>query len=358
MVARFNALADRGIVDFEAWFNERSHTDRSWRVAEDEWRFRARYLPKRRTPIGELPIAQAALKEFRPDVLISLFAEPAFMLGWARARRTPVKTGFRVMAPSPAIHPRHPLKEAAKRYMFRRASALLVPGPDAHAYARSYGVPEERIMRESQVIDARFFAAATERERAGRVATRERLGLRGVTFLYVGRLLRTKGLFELIEAFRTVATSVEASLLLVGDGIDEHELKAAVERLDASNVIFAGFHEPAKLPAFMAASDVFVFPTYGDAYGLVVDEAMAAGLPVISSTAAGEIRERVLPDHTGLLVEPASAAGLATAMKRLADDPSARAGFGTAARGLIAGSSPAIWAEDIERAASQIAGTP
>ena len=70
------------------------------------------------------------------------------------------------------------------------------------------------------------------------------------------------------------------------------------------NVIFAGFFQKAELPRLYAAADVFVFPTLGDPYGLVVDEAMACSLPIISTSAAGEIRDRVESGVNGFVVPP------------------------------------------------------
>ena len=85
MVERFNALADRGSLQFEAWFNDRLDSERSWDIDESSWHFRYRYLPK--TSFAGHTF-HWPLPHFgqRPDVLISLYAEPIFLIGWWMAR--------------------------------------------------------------------------------------------------------------------------------------------------------------------------------------------------------------------------------------------------------------------------------
>jgi glycosyltransferase involved in cell wall biosynthesis len=113
-------------------------------------------------------------------------------------------------------------------------------------------------------------------------------------------------------------------------------------------VRFAGFREGDELLDLLGASDVFVFPTLGDPYGLVVDEAMAAGLPVISSDAAGEIRSRVVPDVTGAVVPSGDARALAGAMIVMASDHENRRRMGEAAAASMVGRTPDFLAETFD----------
>ena len=118
---------------------------------------------------------------------------------------------------------------------------------------------------------------------------RTRLGLRGCTFVYVRRLWRGKASTHLLQAFRIASGALphELSLLIVGDGPDESGLRDRAVTMGLRNIVFAGFHSSAMLSSLYAASDVFVFPSLGDPYGLVLDEAMACSLPIISARPSG-----------------------------------------------------------------------
>jgi glycosyltransferase involved in cell wall biosynthesis len=171
----------------------------------------------------------------------------------------------------------------------------------------------------------------------------------------VGRVWAGKGLDELFAAYRQVRdTRDDVSLLVVGDGID-YERYAAQERA-TPGVTFAGFVQPADLPEWYAACDVLVFPTHGDPNGLVVEEALAAGLPVIVSDAAGDIAARV-PRSVGRVVGVGDAVALAWAMRELAD-PSVRDPMAGRAPGWVAWRDDERYAADLVRFAGDLMARP
>jgi glycosyltransferase involved in cell wall biosynthesis len=156
---------------------------------------------------------------------------------------------------------------------------------------------------------------------------RAQLGVDGCVFLYVGRLWKGKGLLFLIDAFRQARLVSDAiSLLLIGDGVDEKEIRAAADGIPG--VTFKPFVQAAALPACYAAADVFVFPTLGDPHGQVIEEAHAAGLPVITSDAAGDVHLRVSDGANGFVVPAGDTHLLTHRMLELAADPDLRASMG------------------------------
>ncbi|MCK5857889.1 MAG: glycosyltransferase family 4 protein [Abyssibacter sp.] len=349
MVERFNALADRNAFEFEAWFNDRIHSDRSWAVDETAWRFRHRYLPATRL-FGRTLHWPLPLLGRRPDVLVSLYAEPVFLAGWALAKWRGARTAFRVLMTHDRWVIRHPVKEALKRFLFRQIDAIETPGEEGKAFAMRYGAPAERIFFATHTVDIPYFHAAVAAARPERDELRRELGLAGTTFIYVGRLWWGKGINHLLEAFERLQrqSSAPVSLLLVGDGPEEAELKQACAERGIHNVVFAGFRQKPELPRYYALADVFVFPTLGDPYGLVVDEAMACGLPVISTVAAGEIRDRVEEGVNGYVVPPEDSAALAGAMRILVEDAALRERMGAVSVQKVQGHTPERWAEDFE----------
>lgn len=349
MIERFNALADRDPFEFEAWFNERSEEGRSWKIDESSWRFRYRYLPK--TSVGGAVLHwPVPVLGRRPDVLVSLYAEPVFIVGWALAKVRGARTAFWCQVTHDLWVRRTRLKENLKRLLLPRADATLGAGEDGRCYAMRYGMAPERawILRHS--IDVEHFVASRRHAIHARPASRSALNISGTTFIYVGRLWWGKGLEYLFRAFARVQNEAEAdvSLLIVGDGAEEARLRRLSRDLGLRNVVFAGFREKAELPVLLAASDVFVFPTLGDPYGLVVDEAMASALPIISTRAAGEITDRVKEGQNGFLVPAADVGSLADRMLTLASHQRMRQEMGAASAQLIDGHTPETWASDFE----------
>jgi glycosyltransferase involved in cell wall biosynthesis len=122
-----------------------------------------------------------------------------------------------------------------------------------------------------------------------------------------------------------------------------------VQELGLKRVMFVDFVQQPELPGVYALGDAFVFATRGDPYGLVVDEAMAAGLPVISTTHAGEIGARVIQDETGLLIPPDNVSALETAMLSMLDDRKRAMEMGASANHRFADRSVDSWAAQIEK---------
>jgi glycosyltransferase involved in cell wall biosynthesis len=181
-----------------------------------------------------------------------------------------------------------------------------------------------------------------------------------VTFMYAGRFSAGKGLDYLLDAFAALqqANGAEMSLLLVGDGVDEGHLRARCAEEGIENVAFVGFQDADSLPRLYAVADVFVFPTLGDTFGMVVTEAMACGLPVIATSSVGEIRERVTEGVNAFVVPPATSDALRDRMMVLATDRELRTKMGEASRRSVADQTPDVWAEAFEHAIERILAAP
>lgn len=356
LVDRFNVVADRGILDFEAWFDQRNHPAYRWEIDESQWRFRYRYLPSVGVGNRRITLPTPVFGTHLPDVLVSLYAQPSFLIGSTVARKRGVRTAFWAQVTRDAWVPRQKWKERVKQFAFPRVDATLGSGEESRSFAMRYGTPPERAMTLPHVVDSAHFRAGRSAALHERDNIRASIGLRGVTFVYVGRLWWGKGLGHLLNAFAVLQRRLdeEISLMFIGDGPDETSLRQRIPSEGIRNVIFANFQQHSELPRFLTASDVFVFPTLGDPYGLVVDEAMATSLPVISTSAAGEIRDRVTEGIEGFIVPPADSAALMERMEVLARDELLRMRMGLAAAEKMHDSTPLRWAIDFEKVIEQV----
>jgi glycosyltransferase involved in cell wall biosynthesis len=148
--------------------------------------------------------------------------------------------------------------------------------------------------------------------------------------LYVGYFVARKGLHHLIQAFQAVAGEHDV-LALVGSGPQEKQLRAMGH--GDQRTIFPGYLEGAEKASWYAAADLFVLPTLHDPWGLVVNEAMAFGLPIIVTDAAGCARDLV--QDNGLVVPAGDVDALATALARLLPDEALRRAMGQRSQHII-----------------------
>ncbi len=216
-------------------------------------------------------------------------------------------------------------KEAVKRYLIRKADLCFSTGRKHDAYYRQYGAAEAALVRypftsveEGDVLDAPV-------SREEKVRLRRELGIREEAMLLaVGQFIHRKGFDVLLNAARKLPKNV--GIYIVG-GEPTEEYLSMREKWDLDQVHFVRFMPKTELTRYYLAADAFVLPTREDIWGLVVNEAMACGLPVVTTTRCNAGLELVQDGKNGYLAEPGDAAGLAQAMEAvLAGDREAMAG--------------------------------
>jgi glycosyltransferase involved in cell wall biosynthesis len=199
------------------------------------------------------------------------------------------------------------LKRALKllpyRWFLPRIDAHLYVGQRNKAYLRRYGVREKRLFFSPHFVDNDFFAERAAAARSGKkaAALRAEFGIPRDAFvaLFVGKFIPKKRPGDFVAAsLRVAAARTNFHALLVGDGPLRNELHALASGLD--RIHFAGFRNQSELPAFYAAADALALTSDGDeTWGLVVNEAMACGVPAIVSDAAGCAPDLIEESGTG-----------------------------------------------------------
>ena len=199
---------------------------------------------------------------------------------------------------------------------------VIVPSHALAAFLVQYGFPRRRM----HVIP---YGVELQHPERTAPSGSEPLSPTPVTFGTAANLEYHKGIEILLAAAARVETPLQ--LEIYGDGTAREELAAEASRLGLS-ARFHGF-DP-EFRSKIRELDVFVLPTRGDNLPVSILEAMANGLPVIS-TRVGGIPEQIEDGATGYLIEPDDVDGLATAMEKLASDPARREEFGRAAAAKV-----------------------
>jgi UDP-glucose:(heptosyl)LPS alpha-1,3-glucosyltransferase len=222
------------------------------------------------------------------------------------------------------LHPVHPLVFALERFNFSPRGSRLIHAVSARVASEivaTYGVAPERIRVIPNGVDLALFHPENRARERRAARARLRLGEEPV-LLFVGYELYWKGLGTLCEALARMRRT-DARVLVAGRTVTPY-LRAVIARLGlASRVRFAG--PVAAVETCYAASDLFVLPTRYEAFGLVIAEAMASGLPVVTTRVAGAA-EWMEDGVSGLLLDvPPDPALLAARLDALLDDAPLRA---------------------------------
>lgn len=262
-------------------------------------------------PWGVLP----ALCRFRPDVVVSseLGARTLAAAGAAALLRVPlVIWSYPSRANRSATSA---LRQALQRLLLARADAVVGMGRQARAVHLESGVDPAQLFDARNAPDVALYARALADldPLAVRMALRARIGAREHVALVAGRLDAMKGTTPLLEAWRTLPAALRAgwTLLFVGDGPLEGAVRAAAGAAPAGEILHVPAVHPDRMPELYVASDLLVFPSLGDPWGLVVNEAQLCGLPVVASRLAGCTDDLVEPGRTGWDFDPEDEGDLA-----------------------------------------------
>lgn len=280
-------------------------------------------------------------------------------IGTQLARRRPVL----IRDDQTLLHPRPLIKNLVKSVVLggilKRSFALYV-GIENQRWFESYGVPPARQFRVPWCVDNTSFRDHASRLARRRGELREEFGIAaqsGPVILSVGRLIPKKQPLFLLEAFRRIRERRRCCLLLVGSGDLDEEIRREIARRSIPDVILAGFLNQSQIARAYAVADVFALPSkMHETWGLVVNEAMNFGLPVVVSNKVGCAPDLVQEGVNGFVVSPDDPTDLAERLEALVDSPELRANFAAASLEIISRYTYEAAAEDILRALEAAVG--
>ena len=300
-----------------------------WRAADTAFRF-------------VHPEILGVLRRERYDALmVHGYAHVTEWLAFWGARRT--GTPILLRGESTLLGRKSPAVAAVKRFtlgaLLPRIHAALAIGTRNREFYLAYGVPADRIFWVPYAVDNHRFRGDAERWQPSRAALRAALGLPPdlPVLLYAGKLIPRKRPLDVLEAYARIAADHRAAVVMLGEGMERPRLEAAAARHRLPHVVITGFVNLTEIGRYYAVADVLVLPSEHEPWGLVLNEGMCFGLPVVASDAVGAAPDLVHEGDNGFVYPVGDVSALADALRRLLADPVRRARMGARSREIVAG---------------------
>ena len=323
----YAALATEPGIALRVVFCSGREPDRAWDLSE--FRFDHEYLKERyATWSGRFvhfnPDVWAALSRWRPDVVVTTGFNPTHLLAYAWARRHGAQHVAMTDGTRRSEAALTSLHRALRRHVYTHTAAFVGASEGSFDLYRSYGVRPSAMFKSHLCADNDDFARSSVRTR-------------DVDLLFCGRFVELK---QPLFALRVAAATARRlgrrlRMLFVGSGELEGALAAAAAQCTGDvETEFAGFARQSELPGHYARARLLLFPTLGDTWGVVANEACAAGVPVLTCEAAGVAGELVRDGENGMVL-PLSLSRWVDATTWLLTDQAAHAAMALRGRELV-----------------------
>ena len=327
----FNALAER--VDLRVLFLRERHEGHLYELHRDEMAFEWRVLPGVELTVRShwfvLNSSVTGRLRHADAVVLGGWNQLAFWeaIIWCFLRRVPTI----VWVESTAHDERSGRHEPLKRLLLRAVTRFVVPGVASREYLEHLGIRAERIAVAPNAVDPTIFGATNRSRTSGpcRIIT-------------VARLSPEKGVDVLVRAVADLPVEV----VVAGSGPEEDRLRA----LAGPNVTFLGNVERDELPQLYADADIAVVPSRSDTWGMPLNEAALAGLPLVASSVVGGSRDLIEEGVNGFRVPPDDPGALREVLLRLVEDEPLRRAAGQRSREIAGRFTPDAWADAVTKA--------
>ncbi len=237
-------------------------------------------------------------------------------------------------------------REAIKRFIVTKAHGFFCYGSKSAEYIYKLGMKPKHILVANNAVDNERVENVYKEAIFDRKSTKEQYGLRKYNFIYVGRLISIKNLDNLLIAYKSLCNT-DWGLIILGDGNEEEKLKQYVADNGLEGVRFIVGQAWYDVPKILALGDVFILPSYSEPWGLVVNEAMACGMPVIVSNKCGSACDVVKEGGNGYTFDPYNLPELTNILSKFVEEPDIIVPFGKMSKEIIKRYSPQQVAEEM-----------
>lgn len=298
------------------------------------------------------------LDDLHPDVVaVAGWSDKLALAGiiWCVTRGVPVIV---MSASQKSDFPRQMFKELLKRRIVALFGAAVVGGRPHVDYMKELGMPQENIFVGYDVVDNDYFARRSEEVRRDSGGWRKRLALPERYFLVCSRLVSKKNIPRVLEAYGKYHEATgknAASLVIAGDGPMMCNIQERVAALEVSGKVkLAGQIGYSDIPSFYALALALVHASTTEQWGLVINEAMASGLPVLVSSRCGCVPDLVRDGVNGFTFDPYKVDVLAGLMAQIASSSDLDK-MGAESRRIVSSWTLDVFAENIWEAARNAA---
>jgi len=261
------------------------------------------------------------------------------LIAWAAASitRLPILLRCETNGLSEPIGLKGALKRLILSTFFSKVAGFLAIGTSNTNFYKSYGIPDKRIFLTPYTVDNLFFFNRAQALHDKKRLLREKQGIPPdlPVILFCGKFHHNKRPFDLLKAYTLMNGRPTASLVFVGDGPLRSEMEHFVADKHLRNVCFLGFKNQQEMPTCYALADLLVLPSSSEPWGLVLNEAMCNGLPIIASDRVGAVADLVRNGVNGYTYPVGDIEVLTERMQQIVGNEDARLEMGNRSRAII-----------------------
>jgi len=323
----FNAISERKNFNFKVVALAENEKNREWKFNKDRIKFNYQILPGWHFYIRNKEISIhlnigvfKIFWKYKPDIVItsgynSLAYWQAFLYCKVFKKKFILWNETTLLS----VGSIKGVKGFLKRIFIRGADKCIVCGVKAKEYLEYFGTNPGHIYISRNTVDMDYFRNRVFQFRGGINFRKERQQYPKYLLLYIGRFTKGKGIIQVLKLLNNLADT-DVGFIIVGSGPEEKKLEAYCIQNKLWNVVFEGFRQKDELPKYYALADIFIFPSFYDVWGLVVNEALASGLYVLSSKYAGASYDLIKEGWNGEVFEPYDVKEIVDLIKRVKEN--------------------------------------
>ena len=321
----FEGLANHPFIDLFVYFCVKTHKERKWDVLESD-----RYNYEILSGII-LEVTGSIHYHINPSIISKLIKGKCdvVIIGGSTDFTTQAAFITSKLLKTPTILWSEGIESAQSllgkvinpltKYIVRNVDAIIVPGTMSRDFHIKMGATPEKIFIAPNIVNNEMFIQKSSKFKKEKERFKQELNIQNEKIiLFVGQLIKRKGVEYLIKAYKSLKGEYnDVCLVIIGDGVLKKELEEICIKEDIKDVHFTGWVPEEQKIIYYSIAELFVLPTLKDVWGLVINEAMDCGLPVISTKAAGCVRDMIIPGENGFIVDVANVDQLCLVMKKI-----------------------------------------